>query len=364
MIERHLDAGHLRGEGATLQRRLAALPAELVRSRPRLLLAQALLALLSGRVQGVEELLATAERTFADDEEEEPYEPSIGRAASTLANVPAAIALDRAHLAELHGDAEQAVAFGKKALAAINENESMLHSIGRARLAVAAWLCGRPDDAESALASLIGHWRSVGQPYLAVRGCHYLGQVQRATGRFDAALETYRRAVAVTAAPDGPTVPAAGAAYVGMAEIEYQRGELDVAIEHVTEGIALCRQLAYPQPLATGLATLAWIRRAAGDDRGALAAIDEADRVTSDRSVCRLLNPVPVQRARLLLAHGDAAAAVSWTKELGLGVDDELTYPREPDHLLLARVLLAQRRPDQALVLLERLQALAVAQGR
>lgn len=363
VIERHLDAGHLRGEGATLQRRLAALPAELVRSRPRLLLAQALLTLLSGRVQGVEELLAAAERTFAD-EEEEPYEPSIGRAASTLANVPAAIALDRAHLAELHGDAEQAVAFGKKALAAITENESMLHSIARARLAVAAWMCGRPDDAESALASLIGHWRSVGEPYLAIRGCHYLGLVQRTTGRFDAALETYGRALEFTTAPGGPTVPAAGAAYVGMAEVEYQRGELDVALEHVTEGIALCRQLAYPQPLATGLATLAWIRRADGDDRGALAAMDEADRVTSDRSVCRLLNPVPVERARLLLAHGDAAAAVSWTKEQGLGVDDQPTYPREPDHLLLVRVLLAQGRPDQALVLLGRLRALAVDQGR
>ena len=44
----------------------------------------------------------------------------------------------------------------------------------------------------------------------------------------------------------------------------YQRNELDVALQHVTKGIALCRQLVYAAPLATGLVTLAWIRQASG----------------------------------------------------------------------------------------------------
>jgi hypothetical protein len=43
-----------------------------------------------------------------------------------------------------------------------------------------------------------------------------------------------------------------------------------------TEGIALCRQLAYTAPLAAGLVTLAWIRQAGGDQAGALDAIGEA----------------------------------------------------------------------------------------
>ena len=47
LVERHADAFLLRSEGATLQRWLAALPAGLAGSRPRLLLAQARLALLS-----------------------------------------------------------------------------------------------------------------------------------------------------------------------------------------------------------------------------------------------------------------------------------------------------------------------------
>jgi LuxR family transcriptional regulator, maltose regulon positive regulatory protein len=80
-------------------------------------------------------------------------------------------------------------------------------------------------------------------------------------------------------------------AQVGIAEVAYQRDELDAALEHLTEGIARCRQLAYTQPLAAGLATLAWIRQARGDPAGALDAIEQAERFTPGPAVASLLNP-------------------------------------------------------------------------
>ena len=51
-------------------------------------------------------------------------------------------------------------------------------------------------------------------------------------------------------------------------------------------------------------------------------------------------------------------------EERGLGPDDDPGYPREPEYLVLVRVLLAQDRPAQAVALLGRLHAAAVAQGR
>jgi LuxR family maltose regulon positive regulatory protein len=77
-----------------------------------------------------------------------------------------------------------------------------------------------------------------------------------------------------------------------------------------------------------------------------------------------LLYPAPAQRARLLLAQGDVAAAARWTHETGLHAEDEPRYPREPGYLVLARVLLAQERPGEALALLDRLHAAAAAQDR
>ena len=64
------------------------------------------------------------------------------------------------------------------------------------------------------------------------------------------------------------------------------------------------------------------------------------------------------------MAQGDVHAAAQWTTAAGLSPDDEPGYPREPEYLVLARVLLAQDRPGAALALLERLHAAAVSQDR
>ena len=149
---------------------------------------------------------------------------------------------------------------------------------------------------------------------------------------------------------------------MGLAEIAYQRDELDSALRHATEGIALCRQFVHTTPLAGGLATLAMIRQATGDPAGALEAITEAGQAAPGPA--GLLNPVPAQRARLLLAQGDLPAAARFPPDNGLGPDDEPDYARESGHLVLARILLAQDRPGQALALLDRLHAAAKAQGR
>jgi LuxR family maltose regulon positive regulatory protein len=130
----------------------------------------------------------------------------------------------------------------------------------------------------------------------------------------------------------------------------------------VSQGIALCRQFVHTPPLAAGLATLAWIRQASGDPQAAAAAMAEA--ASFSPGPAGLLDPVPAQRARLLLAQGDVAQAEWWTSDCGLDAGDQPDYPREPGHLVLARLLLAQGRPDQALALLERLDRAAAAQRR
>jgi LuxR family maltose regulon positive regulatory protein len=165
-----------------------------------------------------------------------------------------------------------------------------------------------------------------------------------------------------TLVTSGRPPPAAGPSYAGLAELAYQRDELDLALRHAGEAIALCRQFVYTPPLANGLATLAMIRQATGDPAGALEAITEAGQAAAGPA--GLLNPVPARRARLLLAQGDLPAATRFARDNGLGPDDEADYARESGHLVLARILLAQDRPGQSLALLDRLHAAAKAQDR
>jgi LuxR family transcriptional regulator, maltose regulon positive regulatory protein len=363
LIERHFDElFYLRGEGVTIQRWLAALPAEETGSRPRLLLAQALLALASGRVEAVDTPLDAAERALGEAADE-PFESTVGRE-SWLLNVPATVTTQRAYLAALRGDAGQAASFASRALAEIAEDEWMLESIARWNMALAEWLGGRLAEAERGLLSTISRWPAVGERGLGAVMRDHLGQVQLAQGRLDAAQSTYRRTLAIAAPAGRPILPAAGVGHVGLATVAYQRGELDTALQHLTEGIPLCRRFVYSPPLATGLAILAWIRQAKRDAGGATEAIGQAEAAAPGPGVTVPLNPVPVLRARLLLAQGDLAAAARWTTERGLSAGDEPGYPREPEYLVLARVLLAQEQPGQALPLLRRLHAAAVAQGR
>ena len=363
LIEQHFDEIFLQGESATIRRWFAALPAELARSRPRLALAQAWMALVGGDVEAAGAPLDAAERAFADAADE-PFEPSVGRAASLLANVPAAIGVGRAYLAVLHGDAEGTAAPASRALAALGEGEWVLRSVSLWMLAIAEWVSGRLEDAERGIAVGVAGWRAAGQRSLAAWACHDLGRVQRAQGHLDSARASYQRALEITAPPGRAAMPAAGIGYVGMAEVAYQRNELDAAHRLVTEGIPLCRQLNWTQPLAAGLVTLAWIRQANGDPGGAREAMAEAEQIAPDPAMTGLFNPVPVQRARLLLTQGDVAAAARWTQERGLTPEDEPAYQTEREHLVLARVLLAQDRPAKALTLLEQLLAAAASQDR
>ena len=86
LVEEHFDTVfNLRGEQATIQSWLPALPEDLVRSRPRLLLAQAQMASMRGDLQAMEPLLEAAERVI-DRADEEPFEPSTGPEGSLLVN--------------------------------------------------------------------------------------------------------------------------------------------------------------------------------------------------------------------------------------------------------------------------------------
>src|SRR5215469_13070814 len=173
LMERHFDElFYLRGEGVTIQRWLAALPAEVTGSRPRLLLAQALLALASGRVEAVDAPLDAAEHAFGEAADE-PFESTVGRG-SWLLNVPATVTTQRAYLAALRGDAEEAASFASRALAEIREDEWMLESIARWNLVLAEWMRGRVAEAERGFLSNISRWPTVG---LGAVMRDHLGQV-------------------------------------------------------------------------------------------------------------------------------------------------------------------------------------------
>ena len=213
IIEQHFDMVYnIRGEAASIHRWLSVLPPEVVRSRPRLLLAQALMAATSGHIEIVGRLLDEAESAppgWAD----EPFEPTAGVAASHLINVPATITLHRGYLAQLHGDAEATAAFAAQALAVSNPEERMLSASAQGFLAVAEWLRGRLIEAERAFASSVTAWREIGQLTITAWGYYSLALVRRAQGRLDSAALTCERALDTLVTAGRPRQPPARATW-------------------------------------------------------------------------------------------------------------------------------------------------------
>lgn len=330
------------GEGATLRAWLSALPEAVVRSRPRLCLLRAIAAFNAGRLDEVEPLLEAAERGLDLQPHRDRLRAFRAAGTSALANVPALVANLRSSLAWARGDADEAVRLAREAEAHLSDDERGPRLSVQWNLALADWLRGRVADAERAFAEIVTVGRSTGSPHLALSAGAFLGRVQRAQGKLGAAARTYRHGLDLAHGSGHPLVATVGTAHLGLAGVLYERDQLDEAKRHVEEGIALCRHLTSTQPLASGLATLAWIRQARGDSDGSIEAMEEACRVLPDRDVVSLYNPVPAERARLLLARGDLAEAASWVRERGLRETDAPSYAREPEYLVLARVLLAR----------------------
>jgi len=315
-----------------------------------------------GHLHSVERLLEHAERAF--DPRRQPQRPSVRTTAGLVAEIPAAISLLRAELAAVRGDSAGTADHARSALAEMADGEHGPRFWARWLLAFADWLGGRMEDAERAFAELVVEGRATPELDPVMSNGFTLGRVQRARGRLGAALRTYQDGLRfATEGGRRPGYPA-GEPHVGIAEVLYERDELDLALEHVTQGIELCRQVLVLRKWDRGLCTLGWIRQAMGEPDAALDAMDEACRLYPTVEVASLFNPAQTERAGLLLALGRVKEAARWMEERGLTAEDDVSYPRERDHLVLARVLLAQSQPGRALGLLERLDALAESQGR
>ena len=105
------------------------------------------------------------------------------------------------------------------------------------------------------------------------------------------------------------------------------------------------------------------LQQAKGDAGGALNTTQEAQGL-ADKLPPRFGTRLAAYRARVWLAQGRLEAAARWAHERRLSVDDELSYPSEVEHLTLARVLIGQGRPEEAVILLERLLHAAEAGER
>ena len=375
LVELAVPATSQRRQEATLRQWLEALPDEVLRVRPVLSDAYAGSLLVRGEVEGVEERLQDAERWLgaideAVDGAAAPAGSMVVVDQAAFRQLPGSIAVHRAGQARILGDVAGTVAHARRALDLVGEDDHLARGGGAALLALASWTSA---DLEAA-----SRWYAAGMASLEkaghlsdVIGCALaLADIRLAQGRLGEALRIFERGLALASGQGGNVLRGAADMHVGISTVLRERDDIEGARQHLRQCRELGDENGLPQNPYRSRVAGARIRQAEGDLDGALALLDEAERLyVGDFSPD--VRPVAAVKARVWIAQGKLSEAWGWARERGVTAADERSYVHEFEHATLARLLLAQGTRDRAghgigaaIDLTERLVAAAEDGGR
>lgn len=353
------------GETVTLQRWLDLIPAEHLHANPPLCLVRARVLVIKGDIEAAETHLQHAERTLMicaeDAEDDERQDGASDKRRAALGRVAGI----RAEIANGRGDFAEASEQCQRALAALPEGEVYLRTEVAAALATARMALGETESAMEAYAQVRAFSHSSGNISAALGGLSAQGFLHLLLGQLHEAEAVFEQGRRLAQVGGSGAAPFTSLIYLGLGRVRYEWNELDVAGELIAQAVALSTQWGDALVLMRSLATLARLKYALGDCDGARAVLQQLDpNLTDIRFSPRIADLAAANCVRLRLAWGERNAATRWERACGVSPADALSYAREFSHLTLARVLLAQRRLDEARALLERLHAAADAAGR
>jgi len=343
------------GEFARLLTCLEALPEDAVQARPLLALYYVQALFFSGQMKQAVALLEAVEALLEAD------------TAKRTPVVLGHIASIRAYLARLAGDFVATIALSRQALAQLPEQDALPRANVTYNLAIAHYLQGEFEPASQLLTENITTGRTAQRTATTLTAMYLKAQLLRAQGALQQALQLCQEGLELVARRGWHHFPAAGFLDVTFGDLLRERNELSTASEYLERGIQLGQTGGHPYILISGNVWLAWLRQTQGDVTGSQEAIRAALQIDQQYEVSRFwpLPPAACYQARLWIAQGNLAAAGRWAQESGLNeADTPILYLYEVDHLVLARVLIAQGKLEAAETLLLRLHHAAAAAER
>lgn len=359
LIERAMPSAMLGGDVLTpgFGRWLKSIPRQEIERRPRLAIPLALSQALGGRLTGTAELVARAEDVL-EGRAPWPHELAEGEREYLLG----AARLARAYIARYRGDPADALAILDSAeKVTTDEFVRAWLPMKRQLILYEAWAPGSEPSHDEIEA--------------AARGCYEAGHLGGATAM--KVVEFYRLVrsgqlhqaerhvrAALAEAYERNALPTLGMLHGTLAEMEYERGDLDEAEDEAQR----CLGLGAPGA-ASGLfippeATLARAQIADNRREEAIASmqlLEERARMVETVQGKRLF---PALLANLHLRLGNLATATQWAQSLDLPPPGERDFDWEHVRLVYVRVLLAHGRTDEALPLLGEVATVANEAGR
>ncbi len=350
-----------RGEAAVLQHWLESFPDNIVHRWPTLFIFRAWTAMASGlNFSEAEANLQRVERILAKTDS-----PDVPLDVGTARSLVGAIAAIRTYCMRLRGNMPAAIANAKTALENLPEDDLIMRSWASWNLGEAYRFSGDVNNWSKALTEARMISQASGILTVALLANDNYAELQMMQGQLRQAFKTWQEMLGLCQErSNGRPIPLLSTIYAGLGRVLYEWNELDLAAQYLEQGIELARLGELAEVLMENHITLARARYSQGDLRGALQAMDAIEHLIQTHVESRHSIRAMAYRAYMVLTGGDADAANDWIRMRDLSIDGPLSFTRETEYLVLARVLTYQNRPDEAVHLLERMQENAEPAGR
>jgi LuxR family maltose regulon positive regulatory protein len=305
---------------------ISSLPGETLDARPSLRIVWAQVLLANGRTTGIEEILAAAEATLDTPADDERTRDLLGQ-----------IATLRAILAFLEHRADDFIAESQRARELLRSDD-----LTRAFFVWASGyvheVSGERAKARKAYGEALAMSRAAGYRFGDMNASIGLGGMQEVDNDLRLAAETYEDTI--HRAADLPWSWISDA-HLGLGRILYEWNDMDAAWDRGQQSLGLARRLENTDRPAACLALLANIRLAQGEIADAARILAEAERSGHEHDFARQApRVVAAARAAMSLRAGDVDGAAR--------VAEEFDLP-----LVRARVCLARGDADAALSTLD-----------
>jgi LuxR family maltose regulon positive regulatory protein len=334
------------GELETVAGWLRLLPEEMVRSRPWLSIAYAWAQVYAGRLDSVEPLLLDADKVLSAAEQ-----------SAESRHVAGHVAAIRAVVTDFRGEPSRAVELARTAVEDLPEEDLVSRAFTLSLLGTALRDNGDLEGASQASTEAVQISRTCGDLWVGITALCELAVLQIWQGKLRTAEETCSDALGLAielVGSGGRQLPVAGLVHARLSFIKREQNDLQTAVRHARQAVELSERWGQSDVSIIGYSSLSRALQAAGDLRGAVAAMLKAKDIAAD------LSPwygavVGAWEARLRVMQGDVTSAARWAEASGMSLTDEFLLDTESEYRTLARVLIAQGRVEEALDLLARL---------
>lgn len=354
LIERSGDETLKNGRLTTLRRWFSVLPREVVEGRRRLSLLRAWELVLDRKLDEAE---ATLDRVCPA---EEPLDPDDDW------GIHAAVA--RVTLYRVRGDHDKTVDLTLRALDVIPEDDLFNRSLLLVHLGTVYRMREDLTSAIETLSEAVRMSVEVGNIVAWLLATSQLAVAQMSIGDLRDAAHTYQQAMDFESKHGLRTLGLGIASHLGMGEIQREWNELDQAEAVIDGAFEIMEGIGEREELGTtlyGLIVRARLYFSQGRYAEALETVDRGmDLIRVRNTTGWQVDRIEAVRARILVALGRELEAFSWVSARGYSADDEVTFNYELAYQVIARLVGLQGSFDDALVLIEKLRALAVDTDR